>query len=224
MWKKLSPRGLGQMQAASLRATGAGLVMAAEQEAARAVGLGAPIRSAADAINRVEQVQAQQDQADTAVSKAQQVGELAATAVASALSLPSLPKAELVEIAREYLSGLVEASGLKDVFAGWAEHLAGAVSPPSVEAVVVPDADRLQQEALADFTGELDAAGDSAAVSAAKATAPLEAAAGLLHQAYTVQQNNGDCGQCGSGDDSGGGGQDGDDAPGGAPIVFEDGG
>lgn len=61
-------------------------------------------------------------------------------------------------------------------------------------------------------------------MSAAKATAPLDAAAGLLDQAYTVQQNNGDCAQWGSGDDSGGGGQDDDDAPGGAPIVFKDGG
>jgi hypothetical protein len=211
-------QGLGQLQAATLRLTGAQLLVPAEQNAVRAAGLDVPIRSAADATDRVEQVEAEQDRAETAANNAELAGELAATAVASALSVASLSNSEVVDMMREYVSGLVEGSPLKDVFASWAKHLPGATIPPSAESIVVPDAERVKREALADLSGGLDAT----VVAAAKAESPLDSAADLIDQTHVAQTNNGDCAGCGS--DGGGGGQVEDEIPGGSPIVIEDGG
>ena len=54
----------------------------------------------------------------------------------------------MVQVVREYLSGLVEESPLKDVFAAWTGRLAGAVRPPDAETLVVPEPEKLATEAL----------------------------------------------------------------------------
>jgi hypothetical protein len=87
--------------------------------------------------------------------------------------------------------------------------------------MVVPDADRLRLAAVDDLSGVLDAAGDAAAVTAAKTKSPLDSAADLIDQTHVVQTNDGDCAGCGSG---GGGGQGDVEVPGEQPIVIDDGG
>jgi hypothetical protein len=214
-------QGLGQLQAATLHMAGTRLLMTAEQDAVQTAGLEATVRDATDATDRIEQVEAEQDRAETATRNAELAGELAATAVASVVSVPSLPKSEIVEVVREYLSGLIEASPLKDVFATWARRLSGATTLPAAESMVVPDADRLRLAAVDDLSGVLDAAGDAAAVTAAKTKSPLDSAADLIDQTHVVQTNDGDCAGCGSG---GGGGQGDVEVPGEQPIVIDDGG
>jgi hypothetical protein len=51
---------------------------------------------------------------------------------------------------REYLSGLVEESPLKDIFAAWYRHVVGVVPPPADE-IVVPNAARLEEAASAEL-------------------------------------------------------------------------
>jgi hypothetical protein len=75
--------------------------------------------------------------------------ELTATAVSQALRIPRLGDAEVVQIIREYLSGLIEFSPLKDVFAGWVDKLRGGTAPPPARDIVVPDPAKLKDAAAA---------------------------------------------------------------------------
>jgi len=147
-------RRVGQLQAATLLATGPGSaaaeqpVAASEQNAAAAAGLTGPIRDAPDLRTRTTKLEEQDKKDEAAHKRAEQAGELAAAAVANLLSIPDIGSNEVVQIVREYLSGLVEESPLKDVFAAWTERLAGAVRPPDAETLVVPVPAALATEAL----------------------------------------------------------------------------
>ena len=147
-------RRVGQLQAAALLAMGPGSaaveqpVAASEQSAAAAAGLTSPIRDVRDLRTRTTKLEEQDKKDEAARKRAEQAGELAAAAVANLLSIPDMGSNEVVQIVREYLSGLVEESPLKDVFAAWTERLAGAVRPPDAETLVVPVPAALATEAL----------------------------------------------------------------------------
>lgn len=55
---------------------------------------------------------------------------------------------------QEYLSGLVEESGIKNTFAQWVEHLPGASQPPAVRELVEPDPGKLQTAAYNELAHE----------------------------------------------------------------------
>lgn len=209
-------KAFGRLQAATLSLTGTRLLLAAEQTAVRAAGFDAPLRDAADADDRIEQVEADQTEADTADHNAEVAGDLAAKALAGLVSVPGLRDG--FQLAQEYLSGLVEESPLKDEFADWALRLTGATVPPSAKSIVVPDAGRLKQAALADLSGQLDAK----VVAEAKTEPPLKSATDLIDGTRQLQAgSDGDCSGCGS--SGGSGGQD-DEAPGDPPPVVDEGG
>jgi len=147
-------RRVGELQAATLLATGPEPVAAGEPVAARAQGAAAtagftgPIRDAADLGTRSAKLDERDKKEDAARKRAEQAGDLAAATISSLLSIPDIGSNEVVQIVREYLSGLVEESPLKDVFAAWTERLAGAVRPPGAETLVVPEPEKLATEAL----------------------------------------------------------------------------
>jgi hypothetical protein len=222
---------LGAMQAAALHLPETSLVPA-EQHASRRAGLDAPVQDASDLSTRLSEVAAQQARATEAEEAADQAGELAARTVASLISIPGISGNEVFQIVREYLSGLVEDSGVKDWFAAWAEHLAGG-NAPDAETVVVPDPGPLEKVALAtlsaEFTGDglpdpvtdpfaADPSATDPALLAALRESPLDAAVDLVNQARYLQQDTGPCGSCFSrvgGDDNPGEEGPGDDGGGG---------
>jgi hypothetical protein len=154
-------RRVGELQAAALLATGPKSaatgepVAASEQSAAAAAGFSVPIRDAPDLRTRATKLEEQDKKEEAARKRAEQAGELAAATVANLLSIPDIGSNEVVQIVREYLSGLVEESPLKDIFAAWTERLAGAVRPPDAETLAVPVPEVLATEALiAQFKAE----------------------------------------------------------------------
>jgi hypothetical protein len=131
-------------------------------------------------------------------------------AVASSLGLAHL--SSQLPILREYLSGLVEESPLKDQFAAWVDRLRGAKAPPDADTMVDPDPEQLKQTALAEMTREFTADGDPAALTAAENEQPLEAAISLIEEEQPLQSDTGDCIACVSPGNPGQ--QPGDDNPG----------
>jgi hypothetical protein len=123
-------------------------VLSAHQAVTGLAQFGPPIRDARDLSDRFDQLDAQQQRADTVTRLVNQAAELAATAVANMIQLPNLGENEIIQVIKEYLSGLVEGSRLKNVFAAWAEHLTADTPPPRADAMVVPNPERLKLAAL----------------------------------------------------------------------------
>ncbi len=141
-------RRVGELQAATLLATSPESVAAEEQSAAATAGFTEPIRDAPDLRTRTTKLDEQDKKEDAAHKRAEEAADLAAAAVSNLLSIPDIGSNEVVQVVREYLSGLVEESPLKNVFAAWTERLAGAVRPPDAETLVVPEPEKLATEAL----------------------------------------------------------------------------
>jgi hypothetical protein len=110
---------IGELQAAAL-ALSAPPVAQAEAAVTEQGGFSRPATSPAESQERLDELGTAEDDDDTTERQVDQAAELAATAVAKALHLPGLGATEVSEVIREYLSGLIEYSPLKDVFAGWA--------------------------------------------------------------------------------------------------------
>jgi hypothetical protein len=147
-------RRVGALQAATLLVTSPGSVAAEEpvsakeQSATATAGFTGPIRDAPDLRTRATKLDEQDKKEEDAHKRAEQAGDLAAATVASLLSIPDIGSNEVVQIVREYLSGLVEESPLKDAFAAWTGRFAGAVRPPDAATLVVPEPEKLVTEAL----------------------------------------------------------------------------
>jgi hypothetical protein len=193
-------RRVGALQAATLNLRGAQALADAEAIAARRAGLDAPVRGESDLADRLGEVAAQDQNGDVAQSGANEAGELAASAVASTISIANVGGNEILQIVREYLSGLVEDSGIKDAFAAWVERLPGAKAPPGAKAMASPDPGKLEQAAYEEVASEFAAAGDESefrsnqAVIAALSESPLAAAGNLAGQA--VQDGGASCAAC----------------------------
>jgi hypothetical protein len=186
-------RRIGDLQAATLPADTKSAA-AAERGATVAAGLTVPIQGAPDLRARAASLDERDKKEDAAQKRAEQAGDLAAATVAGLLSVPDIGSNEVVQIVREYLSGLIEESPLKDVFAAWTEHLAGALRPPDAGALVVPQPVQLETEALLtqlkadeqdDFATTLPSTGHESAV---------DAAVDLANQARYLSE--GDAGPC----------------------------
>lgn len=90
---------------------------------------------------------AEEQAADAASARAQRIGDYTAAGLAQMMSLPDVGNNEIVQIVREYLGGLVEEGPLKETLAAWARHVPGA-RPPAPGEIVLPNATRLEQQAL----------------------------------------------------------------------------
>jgi hypothetical protein len=135
-----------------------------------------------------------------------EAGDLAAAAVASTISIPHISDNEVVQIVREYLSGLIEGSPLKDVFAAWVNRLPGRTPPPEADILVIPDPDLLEQSASdalsEEFTREglADPITDPNVVDPAYnrtlAESSVAAAVDLMNQVRYLQEHSGPCAGC----------------------------
>jgi hypothetical protein len=144
-------RRVGKLQAAAL----AGQAPALERAAAAAAGssgIAAATASAGQEKKHLDQLSSAEEAEHAVEHQVEQAADLATGAVARALSLAPfsqvLGDTEITEIVREYLSELVESSPLKDVFAGWAQRIAGGSRPPQAATLVVPDAQQLEDAAV----------------------------------------------------------------------------
>jgi hypothetical protein len=201
-------RRLGQAQAATLRLA---RPTAADPAAGPPAVLDSAARGAADLDQRLDELGAQQRRAKAAEHQADEAGELAAVAVAGLVQVPGLDASQVVQIVREYLSGLVEGSRVKDVFAAWARQFAGrgtapppaeTAVPPAADKLVVPDPPRLELATLVvllrvRLTVELanPFSGDRAEQRTLSESA-ADAAVDLANEARYLQEGTGPCVDC----------------------------
>ncbi len=131
---------IGELQAATLAPRPPDVVQT-EDAAARQAGFDTPPADATQESKRLAELDSAEKQDDATERLVDQAAELAAGAVANALQLPGLGDAEILQVIKEYLSGLIENSPLKDVFAGWAGRIPGRSgdAPPSAAKLMVPD-------------------------------------------------------------------------------------
>jgi hypothetical protein len=190
-------RRIGELQAATLPAADTESVAAAARSATVADGFTAPIQDAPDLRTRAASLDEQDKKEDAASKRAEQAGDLAAATVAGLLSVPEIGSNEVVQIVREYLSGLIEESPLKDVFAAWTEHLAGALRPPDAGALVVPEPLKLETEALLTQLKEEEENDFATTLPSTEHESPVDAAVDLANQArYLSEGGTGPCAGC----------------------------
>jgi len=195
-------RRLGQIQATTLQFTVTQSVLSTQQVLTDLAQFDPPIRDEGDLNDRLDRFDAQQEQTDTATRQVNQAAELAATAVANMIQIPGLGENEIIQVIREYLSGLVENSPLKKVFAAWAEHLTGATTPPSADTMVVPDPEQLEQVALDALTQEkargqlVDLSTPDPAQTRAQTEPPTDAAVDLINETRYLDEDTGPCDGC----------------------------
>jgi hypothetical protein len=143
-------RRLGQVQANVIQVEAATShrpptpdVPATQAERARAE-FDAPIQNAADVDRRLGEVDDLQHDADASTKQLDSAAELAAIAVGNLLQVPHLGNHEVIDIVKEYLSGLVESGPLKDIIATWAQRLTHRATTPGIDSIVLPDPQRLE--------------------------------------------------------------------------------
>ena len=186
-------RRVGELQATILLAADSGPGTATQQGAA----LAAPVSDAAELRTRVSQLDEEDKKEDASQRRAEQAGDLAAATVASLLSVPDLGSNEVVQIVREYLSGLVEESPLKDVFAAWTERLAHARRPPDAQTLVIPDPLKLETEAAYTQFKEDEKDHFATLLPSTARESPVDAAVDLANQArYLSEGSAGPCAGC----------------------------
>lgn len=191
---------VGVLQATALNLASTKAVLDAAQTAARQAGLDGPLNSETDTEGRLAEVSAEDQDAAAEESSASTAGELAAAALASTISGPGLGGHEVVQVVREYLSGLVEDSGIKDTFAQWAGRLPAASLPPTTERLVEPDPAKLQTVAYNELAAEFAAAGQAGDINTDQAVmntiteSPITAAVTLANQ--SIQPDVTGCAGC----------------------------
>jgi hypothetical protein len=190
-------RRVGELQAATLAATGTKPAATAERSTAAAAGLTVPIHDAPDLRARAALLDEQDKKEDAAHKRAEQAGDLAAATVASLLPIPDIGSNEVVQIVREYLGGLIEESPLKDVFAAWTERLAGASRPPDAGTLVVPQPVKLETEALITQLQEAEKDHFAVRLPSTGHESAVDAAVDLANQArYLSEGGSGPCAGC----------------------------
>jgi hypothetical protein len=141
-------RRLGQVQAATFDHGSPPPADPAVSDADRFDGR---IRDAADLTERLDRLDAGQKQDDEITVQMERAAEAAAIAVAGLVQLPDLGSNEMLQIAKEYLSGLVESSPLKEIFTAWANRAVRDGDVPPADRLVVPDPWRLHLVAQIKF-------------------------------------------------------------------------
>jgi hypothetical protein len=190
-------RRLGELQAVTLAPRPPDIARAAAAATGRA-GLSGPGRGPEEESRRLARLDSAESQDDASGRLADQAAELAASAVARALQLPGLGNTEVVQVIKEYLSGLIENSPVKDVFAAWAGRIAGRSAPRPAAEIVVPDPERLKEAAATAAASEVarTPVTDPAAVGRFLGETAVVAAVDLANQVRYLQENSGPCDGC----------------------------
>ncbi len=190
-------RRLGKLQAVTLAPRPPDITQA-EAAATRQAGFDAPAAGPDEVNQRLAGLDSAEKKDDATERLADQAAELAAAAVAKALQLPGLGDTEVVQVIREYLSGLIENSPVKDVFAAWAGRIAGRSAPRPAAEIVVPDPQRLKDAAATAATSELarTPVTDPAAVGRFLGQTAVVAAVDLANQVRYLQEGSGPCDGC----------------------------
>jgi hypothetical protein len=147
-------RRMGELQAQTLSLSAPPAITQAAVVATQQAGFDTPLRDAGNLSERINKLDHEQADEDATIQQVHQAGDLAAKAVTVAAQIPQFGNVEVVQVVKAYLSGLVE-SPLKDVFAGWVGHVAGAQPPPSADEIIVPDGSRLKKAAAAALNAQL---------------------------------------------------------------------
>lgn len=192
-------RRVGQVQAATLQLGSPPSMRQSERAAIGLSGFASPIRGRGDLDGRLGKLDTERHQSGTADREVDRAAEFAATAVASTIQIPGLGGNEVVQVVKEYLSGLVESGPLKDVFAAWATHLI-RTPPPRADRMVVPDPARLEaaaSSALAQQAAKAQVSDPSTtSQSGTLGESPAEAAVDLIDEARSLDEGSGSCSGC----------------------------
>ncbi len=192
-------RRLGQVQAATFDRGSPPPADPAVPEADRFDGR---IRDAADLTGRLDRLDSRQQQEDQITVQTERVAEAAANAVASVVQLPDLGSNEILQIVKEYLSGLVESSPLKEIFTGWANRAVRDDEVPPADSLVVPDPRRLHLAAQIKFAETrmrvrvADPLGPDQARLRTNAEPEVVAAVDLTNEARFLVEHRGPCDGC----------------------------
>jgi hypothetical protein len=154
-----------------------------------------------DGDEQLGELDAEEKHDDDAKEQVDRAAELTASAIGQALRIPHIGDATIVQILREYLSGLIEFSPLKDVLAA---------------RVVIPEPDKLKDAAVTELAREMQSTPvtDPAAVRRLEAETGVVAAVRLVNQIRYLQEDSGPCPGCAApaadngGNDNGSGGDD----------------
>jgi hypothetical protein len=136
-------RRLGQAQAGTFHHGPPPPAPPSDATVSAAADLDRPIRDADDLTDRLDRLDSRQQQEDQGNVQLERAAEAAAVAVASVLQLPDFGSNEILQVVKEYLSGVVESSPLKEVFAAWARRAVADAVPPA-DQMVVPDPRRIR--------------------------------------------------------------------------------
>jgi hypothetical protein len=193
-------RRLGQVQAGTLDNGSSPPVPVADP--ATPARFDQPIRDAADLTDRLDRLDSQQRQNDRIDGQLEKAAELAAVAVASVVQLPDLGGNEILQVAKEYLSGLVESGPLKGIFSAWASHLVSDAAVPTADRLVIPDPWRLRVAAQLKLLQQrltvrvADPFAPDEAQNRARTEADIEAAVDLTNETRFLAERRGPCVGC----------------------------
>jgi hypothetical protein len=137
-------RRLGQFQAATFDHGSPPPAHPTDPATSEVVRLDRHIRDAADLTARLDRLDSRQQQDDQITVRLERAAEAAAVAVASVVQLPDFGPNEILQVVKEYLSGMVESSPLKEIFSAWARRAVGDNEVPPADRLVVPDPWRLR--------------------------------------------------------------------------------
>ncbi len=190
-------RRIGELQARTL-ALRPQAVTQAEAAVTRQRGFDAPAADAGEENKRLGALDTAEHEEQVTEELADRAADLAATAIAQSLQLPGLGHTEVVQIIREYLSGLIENSALKDVFAAWIGRITGRSEPPPPAELVIPDPGRLKDVANAALNSELASTRVNSAADARQFLneTGITAVVDLTNQVRYLQENSGPCAGC----------------------------
>jgi hypothetical protein len=187
---------IGELQAVTLARRPPGVAQA--EAAVTRQDLFSSPASAGEEDKSLGELDAAEQKGEASEKLVDQAAELAATAVAQVLQVPGLGHTEVVQVISEYLSGLIENSPLRDVFAAWAGRITGWSQPPPAAELVIPDPGRLKDVAVTALTGELakTPVTDRAAAERLLGETGIVAAVDIANQIRYLQEDSGPCDGC----------------------------
>jgi hypothetical protein len=187
---------LGELQAQALDLQPSPSLAAEVRSAAQRGGSGDPASGTSGLNGQAGRVAEAEEKESEVHERVDQASELAAKLVASTISIPHIGDNEVYEIVREYLSGLIEGSRLKDMFAAWTERVPRARRPPDANEIVVPSPGELENAASDVLSSAESATGGDAYHASTENEPPIEAAVDMLGQAQSMEENGGSCAGC----------------------------
>ena len=115
--------------------------------------------------------------------------------MASTVQVPGAEHNEVLQIVKEYLSGLVESGPIRETFLAWARHLPDG-SRPATDEVVVPDPVRLEMAATAAMLKTLSTYPITDLWASKLNESPVDTAVDLANRTRYADEGTGPCAGC----------------------------